>query len=259
MTPIQSPKNRQGFTLMEVLVVVAIILVIAAIAFPVITTVQQRANKVYAMKVLKDLGAALPTYVMDHDGDLPQEDAKGTDNWGSAADPQNAKAWYNALPKQMGRRTVADYSANPRDYYTKDNLLYLPGASYPESDKKLVKPLFAIAINTKLQRKGDDGKKGAVKLTQIAVPSKTAIFLEQGLPSEKTTSLAIQPNKNFDGSPKGSAKSFPGRYGGKGLIIFIDSHIAEFEPKSLLTDTGSFPFPPEDIVWCRTPEEDPNK
>ena len=250
--------RRDAFTIMEILVVVAIILVLAAIAVPAYTAYVSNANKGVALRMLKDLASSAQTFISDNNGDLPLEDATGTDSWAAAADPANAKAWYNALPKIMGRRTVADYAITPRAFYTKENVLYLPGATYPESDRKLVKPLFAIGINNKLQRKDADGKKPAVKLAQIANAARTPLFLEQGLPSEKKSS-PVQSNRDFDGAPKASAKSFPGRYGGKGVIAFVDGHVEEHDPKTLLTESGAYWFPPNDIIWCRTPDEDPNR
>jgi type II secretory pathway pseudopilin PulG len=237
-------------------VVIAIILVLAAIALPVYNTVQQRANKVVAMNMMKQLGSATQAYVAQNDGELPREDSKGTDSWQNAADPLNAGAWYNALPKLLGARPVGDFANTPQEYYTKANLLFLPGAKYPEGDKKLRQPLFAVAINTKLQRKDPETQKKAVpKVVNIASPSKTVLFLEQGLPGENK--LATQ--SKYDGSPKGSARSFVARYGGTGALLFVDGRVEFMEPKELLTETGKFPFPQENVIWTRTPEEDPNK
>jgi prepilin-type N-terminal cleavage/methylation domain-containing protein/prepilin-type processing-associated H-X9-DG protein len=253
--------SRRGFTLMEVLVVIAIILVLAAIAIPAISSFQTRAHKAQALNRMKELGSASSAYVVSNNGDLPQEDAKGTDTWQAAADPENSKAWYNALAKQLNRRSVGDYAHTPREFYTKDCFFFLPGATYPESDKKLRQPLFAFAINTKLQRKDTDGKKPPLKLANVMSPANTALFMEQGLPDEKSDGGAdIQRKSNYDGSPKGSAKSFVGRYGGKGFILFVDGHAEEFKPNDLLTETGEFPFPPAGgVIWTRSPEEDPNK
>jgi prepilin-type N-terminal cleavage/methylation domain-containing protein len=256
---------RQGFTLMEVLVVVAIILVLAAIAVPTIETFLTKAHKAESLRRMKDLASSAMAYVTSNNGDLPREDSKGTDTWSVAADPENASAWYNAIPKIMGRRTVGDYANSPREFYTKDNVLFLPGATYPDDGKKLRQPLFAIAINTKLERKDPKTKeKTAAKLASIASPARTALFLEQGLPGEKKDGgTDVQRKSNYDGSPKGSAKSFVGRYGGKGFIVFVDGHIEEFTPKDLLTETGEFYTPPDfgpgGVIWCKTPEEDPNK
>lgn len=256
-----SPQSRQqatAFTLMEILVVVAIILVLAAIAFPVYQSIQMRAHKAVALNNMRTLTSAVATYAAQNDGALPDEDAKGPDTWQAAAMKESEKAWYNALPRLLGRKGVGDFASTPRDYYTKENLLFLPGAKYPETDRKLVNPLFAIAMNTKLQRTDEDGKKSTVKMTQITNPSRTVLFLEQGLPGEEK-GAAIQSKKDYDGSPKGSAKSMAGRYSGSGILTFMDGHADVVQVKDLLTETGRFPFPQIDIVWTRTPEEDPNK
>jgi len=240
---------------MEILVVVAIILVLAAIALPVYSTVQQRANKGKAMNAMKQLASATASYMSQNDGELPREDAKGTDSWQAAADPANAKAWYNSLPKLMGQRSVGEYVNAPREFYTPANILYLPGAGYPATDKKLVQPLFAVAINSKLQRKDADKSKSPVRYVQISNPVKTVLFLEQGLPSEKK-SVATQ--SKYDGGPKGNARSFVARYGGTGALCFVDGHIDFVDPHEVLTETGKVPFPQEAYVWTKTPEEDPN-
>ncbi|MGV3533290.1 MAG: type II secretion system protein [Chthoniobacteraceae bacterium] len=250
-----STKRRSAFTLLELMVVIAIIMVLAAIAFPVFTTVKMRSHKAEALNMMKQLMAAAGSYAAVNNNELPKEDAKGTDDWQAAADPANEKAWYNALPKLAGAKTVGEYAINPRAYYTKENMLFLPGANYGD-DKKLVRPLFAVAINTKLQRKDEDGKKPTLRLVHIPEPSRTVLFLEQGLPDEKKS----QPMQNkYDGSCKGSARSFVGRYGNTGLLGFVDGHVETHDPRDVLTSTGRFPFPQEEIVWTRTADEDPNK
>lgn len=257
LTHLTTLQRRSGFTLMEILVVIAIILVLAAILFPVIATVQQRSYKAVAINNMKQLAAGFITYASQNDGAFPAEDAKGTDTWQNATNEAASKTWYNALPRLLGKKAVADYATTPRDFYSKDNLLFMPGAKYPESDKKLKEPLFAIAINTKLSRKNkESGIKEPGKITLVLRPSRTVMFLEQGIPGE-TKALAVQPR--YDGSCKGSAKSFVTRYGSTGVMTFMDGHAESLEAKELLTDTGRFPFPQTDIVWTGNPDDDPNK
>jgi type II secretory pathway pseudopilin PulG len=248
---------------MEILVVIAIILVLAAIAFPVLSEIQRRANKQVALRNMNQLGAAAGTYTAENSNTLPAEDAKGTDTWGAAANPENANAWYNVLPRRLGNKGVDQYASNPQAFYSKENILYLPGALYPETDKKLARPMFAIAINTKLQRretdeKGEKGEKPPAKLSQITHPARTVLFLEQGLPNEKK---AMAQQSKYDGSPKGSAKSFVARYGNVGVVTFVDGHAETIDGTDILEENGQFKFPlqPGDIIWCKTPEENPNK
>jgi prepilin-type N-terminal cleavage/methylation domain-containing protein/prepilin-type processing-associated H-X9-DG protein len=258
-----SASRPLGFTLMEILVVIAIILVLAAIAFPVFSQIQMRANRTVALRNMNQLGAAAATYTAENNGTLPAEDAKGADTWGAAANPENANAWYNVLPRRLGHKGVDQYASNPQAFYSKENILYVPGAQYPETDKKLARPIFAIAINTKLQRRdkdehGEKGEKPPAKLSQITNPARTVLFLEQGLPKEPP---AMKQQPKYDGSPKGSAKSFVARYGGVGIIVFCDGHAETLEGKDILEENGQFKFPlqPGDIIWCKTPEENPNK
>ena len=68
-------RHSKGFTLMEILVVIAIILVLAAIAFPVFATVQSRANKAVALNNMRQLGSASGAYTSQNDGQLPYLEA----------------------------------------------------------------------------------------------------------------------------------------------------------------------------------------
>ena len=251
--------RSKGFTLMEILVVIAIILVLAAIAFPVFATVQNRANKAVALNNMRQLGSAAGSYMSQNDGQLPSEDAKGTDTWASAALPDNAKAWYNALPVILSQKSVAQYASNPQAFYSKENILFLPAAKYPETDKKLAAPMFAIAINTKLQRRSDTGEKSA-RMSQISNPARTVLFLEQGLKGEPK---AMPQQPKYDGSPKGSAKSFVARYNGFGVVTFVGGNAELVEGKDILEENGQFKWPlqPGDIIWGKSTEEgeNPNK
>ena len=111
-------------------------------------------------------------------------------------------------------------------------------------------------MNTKLHRKNEDDKKAEVLLSQITHPSKTVLFLEQGLPGENK---AVGAQPKYDGSCKGSAKSFVARYLGEGVVVFADGNAASLSGKEVLTESGDFEYPQVDIVWTRTPVENPNK
>ena len=240
---------------MEILVVVAIILVLAAISVPVYSSIRSRSNKTVALNNMRQITTALISYAGQTDGEFPMENIGTGESWSNAATPAADKVWYNALPRLLGGRGVGNYANSPRDFYTKENLLFLPGAHYPASDKKLIRPLFAFAINTKLQRKDESGSKSKAKLSQITNPSRTVAFMEGGLPGEPKAA-AVQPK--YEGECKAAGRSFVERYGGQGVITFIAGHAESVSVKDILTETGRLIHPQANIIWTRTPEEDPN-
>ena len=94
-------------------------------------------------------------------------------------------------------------------------------------------------------------------MSQISNPVRTVLFLEQGIKGE-TKAMKQQPG--YDGSPKGSAKSFVARYNGFGVITFLDGHAELVEGKDILEENGQFKWPvqPGDIIWGKSTEENEN-
>ena len=268
--------RREGFTLMEMMVVIAIVTVLAAIAYPIFGRIRANSNKMTALNRMKQLAAATNTYAAAHNGIIPSEDAPGLeDTWTSFSAPAAENAWYNALPRQMGEKSVADYVKENReaDFYTIKNILYLPGAQYPMKKIKDL-PLFAIGINTKLHRRGIDpatgkksttGLKADLNISTIQLPSRTVLFLERGLPGEKRPDGISKTD--YSGSCKANAQGFVARYTGKGIITFFDGHAEEISSKDLLNPTmpptiiwnaTMASTNPSAIFWTADPTEDPN-
>ena len=245
----------RGFTLVEVLVCIAIVAGLAVIGISISNSSREKAHLVSANEKLRSLGSALVAYTTDSNGLLPFEDSPGTDDWTTAADPVNSEAWYNALPRQMGFEGVGDLGRSPETFYSDSYPIYIDGAPYPSSDKKLGTPYFAVGMNSRLQRKDDDGIKKQGKLAMIRDPGRTVAFLERGMPGDKKTNKA---QKGFDAGPKANPRAFAARHNQKGVLVFIDGHAEMRAVSDLIGKGGLINFPQTTVVWTMDPDEDPN-
>lgn len=90
-TPSHPSSRTAAFTLVELLTVIAIIGVLAAIIIPVVGKVRQSANKTTCASNLRQIGVALNSYIADHKGRLPG---------------------YDPIPWQSGGNTYSSYGLN---------------------------------------------------------------------------------------------------------------------------------------------------
>ena len=105
-----SPRRRRAFTLVEILVVIAIIGVLAAILFPAFATARERSRSTACLSNLKQIGAAMAMYGADYDGRFPyavdqfdKVEATGT------LFPNNFDALVASLP--LVHETLVPYSS----------------------------------------------------------------------------------------------------------------------------------------------------
>ena len=66
-------RNERAFTLVEMLVVIAIIAVLAALLLPALTRGKQRAQRVECIGNLKEMGTAFQMFAHDHQGKFPMQ------------------------------------------------------------------------------------------------------------------------------------------------------------------------------------------
>lgn len=90
--------RRSGFTLMELLIVIAIVGILAAMLFPAINFVREKARKDECLNNLRQWGVAMQGYLDEHRGVFPTYGSSA----GGKPTLQEGSAWYNVLPPYIG-------------------------------------------------------------------------------------------------------------------------------------------------------------
>jgi len=136
-------RGRGGFTLVEILVVIAIIGILVALLLPAVQAAREAGRRTHCLNNLKQLGLAMHNY---HDVNrmLPYSNSNqgGYDNWGQSGDMN--RSWTVALLPFMEARTLWDQMDQRKDGLASPNLAIiqqnLPGVLCP-SDPDSSTPL----------------------------------------------------------------------------------------------------------------------
>ena len=98
-------KRNSGFTLIELMAVIGIIILLAGILMPALNTARRQARKTECMNNIRQLGIALQAYAMDNNSNYPNSQAvynaqisNYVDNTSILQCPENAGANYTFLP-----------------------------------------------------------------------------------------------------------------------------------------------------------------
>ena len=94
-------RRRNGFTLVELLVVIGIIALLISILLPSLNKARQQANKAACLSNLHNIAVAMAMYTAQYKGGLPEGVGKSGQD-----------TWYSLLLRQMG---YGDGSASPTD------------------------------------------------------------------------------------------------------------------------------------------------
>ncbi len=118
---------RRGFTLIEMLVVIAIIAILAAILFPVFSRARAKARQAQCSTNLRQLAMAAEMYAMDYDDMFP-----GQPNGPPGSGVYGGWVWYSTF-RDGNSHSQFDVAQGSLYAYTRNADIYnLPRGSHPQ-------------------------------------------------------------------------------------------------------------------------------
>src|SRR5690348_13949507 len=94
-------KEVRGFTLVEVLVVIAVVALLVTMLFPVFSRARENARRSACASNLKQIGLGLQMYCQDHDGRYPSPASSATTyGWAQTIQPYLKNAQIFQCPSE---------------------------------------------------------------------------------------------------------------------------------------------------------------
>lgn len=200
----RSSSRSAGFTLIEILVVITIIALLAALLFPVFVKARGRARQLTCVSNLRQLGQAFLLYAHDYDERLPDQWSGRTAS--SLAASSRATAWETYLYPYTKNRAI-----NRCPSETLSHPLYLPeyGITLMAS--------YAVPFNVQGE-----------SLSAIHAPTGTVLLVENqqnGNPGDPDWLVGQLGKRSFTPDPNVVYEQPDFRHGETGNYLFADAHV----------------------------------
>ncbi len=229
------PQRRRAFTLIELLTVIAILGLLAAILIPTVGSIRTKADRTASASNLRQWASALLLYAGENKHRIPYEGGEDQPSWSQTKRPQEENSWFNALPPYVGEQPLSELTTRgEREAMLRTSSIHYSPGSNPDERRNRLKPQFSYMMNSQIYSDGEnapsDSGNDLIRLNNIPEPSKTIFMTEtrastdDGAPNEEAKRVA---------RAKGRNNSISFRYGGQTNVVFLDGSVVVVDSEKL--------------------------
>lgn len=209
-----SHRRSRGFTLTELLIVIAIIAVLAAIMFPLVRGMRERAHSAVCTQNLKQIGVGLLSYTAENSGRFP--DGRADVSWYGGI--TTSRCWYDAAAENMGREYVIYHKGDP-----------LPAEfGCPSGHGKAYEPAWPYTGDYAANSHLGNPNNQVLTISAVKQPSATP-YVQDTVCQNNFGSWSFakgESKQNWKNKTKSVDSSFADRHGGSGNILWVDGHVS---------------------------------
>lgn len=211
--PVPSRRHaRRGFTLLECIVVIAVLGILAAVLIPVVARARSAARTTHCVSNMQQLGRAFTLYAQDHGGSLPPpvSPAGGGTPWFAALHPYAGKTWTGDMAELAPVFCCPAWEALPENIPTLDNIGYSMSTHLAGPGASITRP---------------------VSLAAIPNPSRAVVLIEwSGSPSIIFPVGEASPDEFAGSYTSRFAQQGCDRHEGHANYLFAYGHVSRLDP-----------------------------
>lgn len=250
--------SRRGFTLAELLVVLAVLFILLAMLLPSLARARQRAQQVQCASNLRQWGIALHLYLNANRDVLPEEGSIA-----STAGIENPEAWFNALPPltqaprycevyagNNARAAAGGPAADATAGYRHANIWYCPTRLVRGKNTQSHLNAFHYTFNAVLDGSdsfGGDAGASHTSFMRLSCPGRTVALFE---------STVMQPEKSPSNNRSGDQLEIylDARHLAMVNVLLMDGHVESSRVDAVLAvpilQEGRYRSgPPTGFIW----------
>jgi general secretion pathway protein G len=204
-------RRSAAFTLVELLVVIGVIVLLAALAFPAVRSAVSSAKSAEAVSNLKQIGAMIGNYAADNGNRLPYY-----------RKPPNGSWFHQQLALHAGLWKQGQVPGLPKVFFDP----CLDGNRLPQH------PWGAFGVNRAIIPNANAANQGPL-LATIASPSQKVILASAKGDASYSSSWTLEGRRYAEQGPSDLRDAPDPRNSGRAASLFVDGHVENLDVKNM--------------------------